>query len=116
MLSPEEIRAQQMARNMNMSPGGPPPNPGGLSPSLPQCSQCGTFHPPVRPGEICPMKPAVIKSADGNPSQQVEIDKYLVQMKIILVSQLSKKAIKDPKKLFQNMIIELTKFIENYTE
>lgn len=116
MLSPEEIRAQQLARSMNMNPGGPPPNMGGASPSIPQCSQCGTFHPPVRPGEICPMKPVIIKSADGNPTKQVDTEMYLVQMKIILSSQLPKKNLKDPKKFFQNMIIELTKYIENYKE
>ena len=115
MPTPEEIRAQNLARTMNMNPGGPGPAPGGLTPSVGQCPQCKMFHPPVRPGEICPMSPVAVKSPDGG-TQQIEIEKYLMTMKTIIVSQLAKKQIKDPKKLFQNMIIELTKFIENYKE
>jgi hypothetical protein len=110
----DEIRAQNLARQLANNPGGPPPS-SGLSPSVGQCPQCGMFHPAVRPGEICPMKPSFVKSADGS-NPQVEIDKYIVTMKTILISQLGKKSIKDPKKLFQNMIIELTKFIEGYKE
>jgi hypothetical protein len=110
----DELRAQNLARQMANSQASPPPV-SGLSPSFGQCSQCGMFHPPVRPGEICPLKPLTVKTADGT-NQQVEVEKYLVTMKTILVSQLGKKTIKDPKKFFQNMIIELTKYIEGYKE
>jgi hypothetical protein len=113
-MNADELRAQQLARTMQMNPGGPPP-PGGLTPSTGQCPQCGMYHPPVRPGEICPMKPVTVKAPDGT-SQNIELEKYLVTMKTIIVSQIPKKSIKDPKKFFQNMIIELTKYIEGYKE
>lgn len=113
-MTPEEIRAQQLARTMQANPSGPPPGPA-LSPSMSKCPQCGIYHPPVKPGEVCPLKPATVKSPDGTV-HQLELDKYLVTMKTIIVSQLGKKQLKDPKKFFQNMIIELTKFIEGYKE
>ncbi len=49
-------------------------NPGGVynPPSIPttgdSCHQCGTMHPPVRPGEICPVAVELGKiDKDGNP-------------------------------------------------
>lgn len=113
-MDPEEIRAQNLARQLANNPGGMPPGPA-LSPSFDRCPQCGIIHPPVRPGDICPLKPTIVKGVDGS-NVKLEVDKYLMTMKTILASQLSKKNIKDHKKFFQNMIIELTKYIENYKE
>ena len=111
----DEIRAQNLARQLQINPGGGAPPSPSLSASFDRCPQCGIIHPPVRPGDICPLKPITVKGADGT-NVKVEVDKYLMTMKTILSSQLGKKNIKDPKKFFQNMIIELTKYIENYKE
>ena len=111
----DEIRAQGLVRQLQTNPGGGSPPTPSLSTSFDKCPQCGIIHPPVRLGETCPLKPTTIKSSDGT-NVKVEVDKYLMTMKTILSSQLGKKNIKDPKKFFQNMIIELTKFIEGYKE
>ena len=90
-------------------------HPSQVSSALPQCPDCGMFHPPVRPGEKC-----------GNASTQVgdanvvdldmEINKYLVSLKNIAVSQIQSKKIKNLNKLLQYMTIEMTKILEGYNE
>lgn len=77
------------------------------------CPQCKTIHPPLRPGEKCP-----------NASQDVSkfglddtsVNKFIVDLRNIILSQLSLKGIKDGRKFFQFAIIELTKILEEYNE
>ena len=46
----------------------------------------------------------------------MEINKYLVSLKNIALSQVQSKGIKDINKLLQYMTIEMTKLLEGYNE
>ncbi len=78
-----------------------------------ECPQCGSMHPPINPGEICPNKKIEIKAAG---LKDEDINKFLVSLKNICVSQIESKSIKDGNKLFKHLIMELTKFLEGYKE
>ncbi len=89
---------------------GPDPIPTGNT-----CSQCNMVHPPLRPGEKCPNAVAKALTQEGDDIS-VDVNKYLVNLQNILMSQIDAKKIKDIKKLFGNITIEVTKFLESYTE
>jgi len=78
-----------------------------------ECPQCGVMHPPVNPGETCPNKKVEVPEAG---IQDEDINKFLAQLKNITVSQIQSKSIKDGNKLFQKLTLELTKFLEGYSE
>jgi len=94
------------------SPGNTPP-PGQKSGV---CSQCGTMHPPLQPGQKCPLAPIApgLNTLDG--LDDATINKHLVDMRNIIVANISSKKIKDGKKFFQYAIVELTKSLELYNE
>lgn len=79
------------------------------------CPQCGIIHPPLPPGARCPMASIKVKTQDGN-EKEVDINKFLVDLKNIIISQTDSKNIKDLEKLFKNIIIETTKYLESYKE
>ncbi len=72
------------------------------------CSECGFMHPPV---SVCPMRKE--KSNEGN---EIPFDKLYPQFKAIILSQISKKGIKDFGKFFSHVIVSVTKAIETYEE
>lgn len=78
-----------------------------------ECPQCGIMHPPLRPGESCPMKKVEIKEASVTDD---DINRFLSQLKNISVSQIQSKGIKDGNKLFNHLIVEITKLLEGYSE
>jgi len=77
-----------------------------------QCSQCGLFHPALPEGEKCPMA----KGPVGPGGQEVNFDPLLRPLKNIVESQITAKQIKDHQKLFGAVIVEITKFLEEYKE
>jgi len=79
------------------------------------CPQCGTIHPPLPPGEKCPNALASKTMANANLNDE-SVNKYLTDLKNIVLSNISKKQIKDGNKFFQYLVVELTKLIEKYTE
>jgi len=79
------------------------------------CPQCGTIHPPLPPGGKCPNALASKTMANANLSDE-SVNKYLSDLKNIVLSNISKKQIKDGNKFFQYLVVELTKLIEKYTE
>jgi hypothetical protein len=85
--------------------GGPTP---GFVPSFQKCSQCGTFHPAV--SGPCPMA-----KNSGNP-EDVEIEKFLNNMRIQLKVKLTQAKPKEVGKLFVFLSLELAKIIESYKE
>lgn len=93
-----------------INPGKPTNN---ISPSQGRCPQCGMFHPPLAPGQICPM--ATYESKDSN-EPKVDFTKFITNLKTILISQFEKKDIKDKNKLLQEVTIKIVKFIEEYGE
>jgi len=97
--------------NPNILKSGPPPTP---IPTPGACSQCGMLHPPLKPGEKCPNAKVELKSEKYG--KEVSISKYLTDLRNVIVSHISIKKIKDPDKLFQNITIEITKYLEGYSE
>lgn len=75
------------------------------------CSQCGTIHPPIRSGELCPNAKINLPSIKDE-----EIGDFLVSMRNIIISQVEKNQVKNVKKLFQQSIVVLAKFLEEYKE
>lgn len=104
----EQIAAQNIIQNINSNPQPPGPAP---APSGGVCPQCGIMHPPVKPGEVCPMAP--IKTKDN---KVVDPTNFLTKMKLIISNQLEQKGVKDPEKFFQHLTIELMKAMEEYKE
>lgn len=84
-----------------------------IAPSMDKCPQCGTYHPPLQPGQICPMAKDKPKS-DGE--KVVDFSQFIINLKTILVSQFEKKKVKDKNKLLNDVTINIIQFIENYTE
>ena len=80
------------------------------------CKDCGMMHPPLPPGQKCPNTP--ILSQPGNPDSvdDATVNKHLVDLRNIIMTHISIKEIKNQKKLFQSIVIELAKFLENYNE
>lgn len=96
----------------NTSPGNAP-QPAQMSGA---CSQCGTMHPPIPEGKKCPLASVTSEpSKSGGLDDQV-VNKHLIDMRNIIMAQVSAKGIKDGKKFFQYAIIELTKALEAYNE
>ena len=87
----------------------PPLTPLGTTFSL--CRQCNTSHPPIAPGEKCPL--AKDTASDGTV---IDTANFLNQLKIITVNQIKKNDIKDTNKLFGQVILNVAKFLENYKE
>jgi hypothetical protein len=79
------------------------------------CHQCGMIHPPLRPGERCPMAKVKVKNDKGE-EREVDVNKFIANLKNIIISQSESKKIKDIEKLFQNIIVEVTKYLEGYSE
>ena len=99
---------QALIDRVNMTPGGPTPE---LATSFGKCPQCGTFHPPVKQGEKCPVAP--VKSKDG---EELDLNPFFAQLKNILTSQIEQKGIKDVPKMVKLLIVNITQFLEGYNE
>ncbi len=84
-------------------------------PSVPQCPQCGKFHPPLKEGEECPLKNTINNNQSGS-NKSVDVSDILLNMRNILISNIQSKEIKDLEKFKQYIIIKLNKEIENYSE
>ena len=78
------------------------------------CKQCGTMHPPVPTGQKCPLATSEPEQTGG--MDDTTINKHLVELRNIVLAQISSKGIKDGKKFFQYAVIELTKALEAYNE
>jgi hypothetical protein len=79
--------------------------------SNPICSQCGYGHPAIAPGSKCPL--AKEKTKDG---KVIEFDAFFASLKNVIASQIQKNDIKDTKKLFANILMEVIKYMEAYKE
>ena len=75
------------------------------------CPQCNTIHPPLKQGQKCPNASVNLPSIKDE-----EIGEFLVSMRNIIISQVEKNQVKDVKKLFQQAIVVLAKFLEEYQE
>jgi len=77
------------------------------------CTQCGVMHPPIQVGKKCPNAKVEIKEAGVRDE---DVNRFLSQLKNITISQIQSKGVKDGNKLFKMLTIELTKFLEGYSE
>ena len=111
-MTPGELAAQSTINQMNMQS---PPLTGGMGSTFGLCKQCGFSHPPIPDGSICPNAGVVVETA-GGVKKELNIEQYLVTLKNIIVSQISMKKIQEPDKLFKNITIEVTKYLETYIE
>lgn len=109
---PLTTNEQTLLNSLRVNPGSPPAQ---VSSHLPSCPQCGQLHPPLQPGEKCPLAKEVFKDEKGQ-NINVDVNKYLVDLKNIVVSQIQSKGIKDPNKLFKQLTVEVMKFLEGYKE
>lgn len=75
------------------------------------CAECGLSHPPIPAGKTCPM--ARVTTNDGST---VDFDSFFKDLKNILTSQIQSKSIKDSKKFLGNIIVTVTKSLEEYKE
>lgn len=108
----ESISSAPVTPGMLQPAKGPDPVPVGNI-----CPQCNMMHPPLRPGEVCPNANVKIDTGALNKeARNIDINKYLVTLRNILVSQIEQKKIQNIEKLFQNITIEITKFLEGYNE
>ena len=88
-------------------------NPSQVPSSLPTCSVCGMLHPPNSDGSPCGNAPVT----GGNVADlDMEINKYLMSLKNIAVSQIQSKGIKNINKLLQYMTIDINKLVDGYNE
>ena len=77
-----------------------------------ECPQCGMIHPPLPQGETCPNA----KSSNENSASTIDFTPLFAPLKNIVTSQIQQKGIKDNKKMFGHIIVEMTRIIENYKE
>ena len=77
------------------------------------CPQCKLIHPPLKPGQKCPN---VSEDLTSFGLDDASVNKFIVNMRDIVISQLEKKGIKDGSKFFQFAIIESMKLLEAYNE
>lgn len=75
------------------------------------CSQCNLYHPPLKEGQKCPMSKQ--KTVNG---EEIDYGEFMSHLKNIVVSQIDKKEIKDPKKMFSELIIRFMEIVESYEE
>ena len=83
------------------------PPPAGNSGDM--CHQCGTMHPPLKSGEMCPM-------ATQSTNSGVEIDFNLLfkPLKDICISQIENKKIENYEKLFRYIILNVATSIDKF--
>lgn len=107
---------QQVVTNQGPVTMQSPPG-GGPMPSMRAdvCPQCKTMHPPLKSGEKCP-NVGIGEDGTKHNIDDATINQHLVNMRNIIISNMSSKNIKDGSKFFQYAVIELTKALENYTE
>jgi hypothetical protein len=90
-------------------------HPSQVSSAIPTCPQCGLLHPPNTNGKACTNTPS--QTGVGSVIDlDMEINKHLVNLKNITVSQIQSKGIKNINKLLQYMTMEMTKLLEGYNE
>jgi hypothetical protein len=75
------------------------------------CTQCGFIHPPLTAGQKCPLLKE--KTSSG---EVIDPSDFLLQMKNIIVSKIQARNIKEPKKVFSRVLIEITKILDQYKE
>lgn len=75
------------------------------------CPQCGTIHPPLSPGQKCPIAQEKQRLSETGLSEE-KVSKFVQDLKNIVIANLSKIKNKPAEKILQEVTIEVTKFLE----
>ena len=75
------------------------------------CPQCGFMHPPVLAGEKCPMT----KDKDSR-GESIDTSSFMSQFRNIVVSKIQSGKVRDHKKLFSAILVEIFRFLDQYKE
>jgi len=76
------------------------------------CPHCGFVHPPLKAGQKCP----VTINQEQVKIDEATVNKHLVDLRNIVMTHISKNDVKDPKKLFQDLVLHVTKFLQSYKQ
>ncbi len=88
------------------------PNKNAMATSFGACAQCGVSHPPLPNGETCPN---ASMEAVNNTSVKIsdqEFNKFLVNMKNILISQLDQLEVTNSQEIFKHLIMKIMEALE----
>jgi hypothetical protein len=105
-MDPSEIAAQNVINQMT---GGSRSNE--IPTALSKCSQCGLLHPTLKPGERCPGAKVNLQGITND-----EVSQFLANLKNILLNNIEKKNIRNPKKLFQDVILKVNDVVTNFKD
>ena len=82
-----------------------------LMPSQSKCPQCGLHHPPLKPGQRCTL------AKETSPTgETIDFEVLFSPLKNICIAQISKRGIKNWRKLFSHIILEINNIVESYKE
>jgi hypothetical protein len=101
----EDLQAKVLINQLSQGSYSPPKVQGAFD----LCPQCNTMHPPVRPGEICPVAPVKSKTT----GKEINFEKFLADLKIMLISQFEQRKIEDHEEIFRNIKLETMKILES---
>jgi len=90
-----------------------PPSSSIISTTFGACDQCGTSHPPLKPGETCPN--ASIQTQSSNTPVKItdqQFNTFLVNMKNILVSQLDQLEVTNSQEIFNHLTLKIMEALE----
>ena len=76
-----------------------------------KCSQCGMIHPPVKPGERCPLAAEVTSSGIA-----IDFNKFFSLARSELTSIASDLEVKDPKKFLEYILKCMIEGARGYKE
>ena len=75
------------------------------------CTQCGMFHPPLAPGEECPMKGTL---NNKNKTEEIKgLTKFYSDLKNIITSNIQKHNIQNTERIFKHLTIFIASYFEN---
>jgi len=77
------------------------------------CPECGTIHPPLKPGQSCPIAQNKQQLKESGLSEE-KVSQFVQDLKNIIIANLSKIESKSAEKVLQEITIEVTKFLEKY--
>ena len=82
-----------------------------MEPSMPQCPQCGNYHPQVAQGQTCPLS-----SETTDSGENIDLTEFFTNLRNICISQIQSRKLKNHKKLFQAVIVNVAQMLEEYEE
>lgn len=77
------------------------------------CPECGTIHPPLKPGQKCPIAQNKQQLKETGLSEE-KVSQFVQDLKNIIIANLSKIETESAEKVLQEITIEVTKFLEKY--